>query len=172
MPGARSTAILCCLLLASLLFAAFGPSSSQTCTTGSTQEACAIHHSPAAPKMRAFGPIIRQPALSGRHSASVILLHGLGDTANGALPDVLGANLSDARMMRLVNRTQAWHGALTMPRPTTTVQAGHLLALSSSSTTSNSFIPLHRPALCLSTWACPCLAGLTSPTSTSQDCKT
>jgi hypothetical protein len=35
--------------------------------------------------MRVFGPTIRQPAL-GRHSASVILLHGLGDTAEGWAP--------------------------------------------------------------------------------------
>lgn len=35
-------------------------------------------------------PIVRQPAL-GRHTGSVILLHGLGDTAEGELscaPDV------------------------------------------------------------------------------------
>jgi hypothetical protein len=30
-----------------------------------------------------FGPVIRQPAL-GRHTGSVILLHGLGDTGEGA----------------------------------------------------------------------------------------
>ncbi|PRW60012.1 Acyl- thioesterase 1 [Chlorella sorokiniana] len=35
--------------------------------------------------MRAFGPIVRQPAL-GRHTGSVILLHGLGDTAEGWAP--------------------------------------------------------------------------------------
>jgi hypothetical protein len=29
-----------------------------------------------------FGPVIRQPAL-GRHTGSVILLHGLGDTGDG-----------------------------------------------------------------------------------------
>lgn len=32
--------------------------------------------------MRTFGPVIRQPAL-GRHTGSVILLHGLGDTGDG-----------------------------------------------------------------------------------------
>ncbi|KAL4459022.1 hypothetical protein ABPG75_013887 [Micractinium tetrahymenae] len=35
--------------------------------------------------MRTFGPVIRQPAL-GRHTGSVILLHGLGDTGNGWAP--------------------------------------------------------------------------------------
>lgn len=40
-------------------------------------------HSPHTSSMRTFGPIIRQPAL-GRHTGSVILLHGLGDTGEGA----------------------------------------------------------------------------------------
>lgn len=35
--------------------------------------------------MFAFGPVIRQPAL-GRHTGSVILLHGLGDTGEGWAP--------------------------------------------------------------------------------------
>jgi hypothetical protein len=51
--------------------------------------------------MRVFGPTIRQPAL-GRHSASVILLHGLGDTAEGWAP--VGPQL------KLVSRV--WEGGL------------------------------------------------------------
>lgn len=60
--------------------------------------------------MFAFGPVIRQPAL-GRHTGSVILLHGLGDTGEGkaacmaqaaGLPEELSAlNVGQFRPCRL-----------------------------------------------------------------------
>ena len=48
--------------------------------------------------MRAFGPVVRQPA-TGRHSASVLLLHGLGDTADGWAPVGPQLNLPHVRFI-------------------------------------------------------------------------
>ena len=44
------------------------------------------HGAAAEPTMRAFGPIVRQPAAAGRHTGTCILMHGLGDTADGWAP--------------------------------------------------------------------------------------
>lgn len=60
------------LLLAALLVA------SQTPRVAPASAAGAMAH-------HAFGPVIVQKA-SGRHSASVLLLHGLGDTGQGWAP--------------------------------------------------------------------------------------
>lgn len=46
----------------------------------------------ASSRMRTFGPVIRQPALS-RHTGSVIMLHGLGDTGNGGCCSCAAARL-------------------------------------------------------------------------------
>ncbi len=58
---------------------------------GAPGKAAAAAHS----SMRAFGPVIRQPAL-GRHTGSVIMLHGLGDTGDGgcgSMPGILYPSL-------------------------------------------------------------------------------
>ncbi|KAL6782749.1 hypothetical protein ACKKBG_A07980 [Auxenochlorella protothecoides x Auxenochlorella symbiontica] len=47
---------------------------------------------------RVFGPLITQPA-AGRHSATLIMLHGLGDTGNGWAPVGPQLNLPHIKMV-------------------------------------------------------------------------
>lgn len=77
----RLTVFVCSLLVCAAYLARSTTSSCRS-PPGAGQLAADSCHTPGR-DMFPFGPIIRQAA-QGRHTGSVILLHGLGDTGDGA----------------------------------------------------------------------------------------